>query len=227
MPNRVSGMIVESAYIGVSTQYVVDTPDGRGHGLRAERTGGRGAGPDGAGGHAGLGHGRHVRRRPHLEGGTTRCDRPTGGSSCSAMAAGGSLLAVPGSWPRHAAAAASRARTRASRAAAPAAPESSAASSAGGATSEAGASSAADVATSAPAETTAALDGRARRHAAHLELDAVHRHRRGDQRAAVAQGLRGRVRRQGRVHRGHQLQRGVLRQGPGAALARARASIAT
>jgi spermidine/putrescine transport system ATP-binding protein len=29
MPNRVSGMIVESAYIGVSTQYVVDTPDGR------------------------------------------------------------------------------------------------------------------------------------------------------------------------------------------------------
>ena len=29
LPNRVSGMIVESAYIGVSTQYVVDTPDGR------------------------------------------------------------------------------------------------------------------------------------------------------------------------------------------------------
>jgi spermidine/putrescine transport system substrate-binding protein len=73
------------------------------------------------------------------------------------MAAGGSLLAVPGLLAACGGGGIEgEDEGEATSAAAPAAPESSAASSAGGATSEAGASSAADVATSAQAETTAA-----------------------------------------------------------------------
>ncbi len=76
------------------------------------------------------------------------------------MAAGGSLLAVPGLLAACGGGGIEGDdEGEATSAAAPAAPESSAASSAGGATSEAGSSSAADVATSAPAETTAASTG--------------------------------------------------------------------
>ena len=71
------------------------------------------------------------------------------------MAAGGSLLAVPGLLAA-CGGGGIEGEDEATSAAAPAAPESSAASSAGGATSEAVESSAADAATSAPAETTAA-----------------------------------------------------------------------
>ena len=53
-----------------------------------------------------------------------------------------------------------------------------------------------------------------------LELAAVHRHQREDEEAADDRAVPEALRRQGQVHRGHQRQRELLREGPGAALAR-------
>ena len=53
-----------------------------------------------------------------------------------------------------------------------------------------------------------------------LELDALHRHERQDEHASVARRLQEEVRHPCQLQRGHQRQRGVLREDPGAALAR-------
>ena len=72
--------------------------------------------------------------------------------------------------------------------------------------------------------------GGGRRHtdvAPLLELAALHRHRREDEEVAHARAVHGEDRHQGRVLRGHQLERRVLREDPGAALEGRRRSTAT
>ena len=70
------------------------------------------------------------------------------------------------------------------------------------------------------AATTTGGDAAAREDAALLQLDALHRHQQQDEVAPVAPGVPEEVRHPRRLRRGHQRQRGVLREDPGRALAR-------
>ena len=173
---RSSGRVTESAYIGVSTQYVVDTPAGAAHRLCPERPPGRERVAPGD--RLTLGWSPDC---TFVVDAQEDCDHDSSLHPCRLPAPRCGGRNAPSPFPACSPPAAAAGARR-------------------------------DGCGTAATQTLAEDDQL-------LELAALHRHEREDEEAPVARRVQEEVRRQGQLHRGHQRQRRVLREDPGAALA--------